>query len=96
VGTRQDALFLKLRALLAPFGITHYYKDKAGVYQRHLPPTQHTVGKLTMQKIEREHLTLRVRLKRLARKLLCFSRSCMMHDLLIELYMNQVEFDCTV
>jgi insertion element IS1 protein InsB len=72
VGTRKDAVFLKLRALLAPFGVTRYYTDKAGVYQRHLPPAQRTVGKLTMQKIERKHLTLRTRLKRLARKTLCF------------------------
>jgi insertion element IS1 protein InsB len=33
VGTRKDAEFLKLRALLAPFGITRYYTDKAGVYR---------------------------------------------------------------
>jgi insertion element IS1 protein InsB len=85
VGTRKDAVFLKLRALLAPFGITRYYTDKAGVYQQHLPPAQHTVGKRTMQTIERKHLTLRTRLKRVARKTLCFSRSCMMHDLLIGL-----------
>jgi insertion element IS1 protein InsB len=96
VGTRKDTEFLKLNALLAPFGITRYYTDKAGVYQRHLPPAQHTVGKLTMQKIERKHLTLRTRLKRLARKTLCFSRSCAMHDLLIGLYMNRVEFGCPV
>jgi insertion element IS1 protein InsB len=64
VGTRKDAVFLKLTALLAPLGITHYYTDKAGVYQRHLPPAQHTVEKLTMQKVERKHLTLRTRLKR--------------------------------
>ena len=92
LGARQDGVFLKLRALLAPFGITRYYTDKAGVYRRHLPPTQHTMGKLTMQKIGRKHLTLRTRLKRLARKTLCFSRSRLMHDLLIGLYMNRVEF----
>ena len=92
VGTRKDAVFLKLKALLAPLGITHYYTDKAGVYQRHLPTAQHTVGKLSMQKIERKHLTLRTRLKRLARTTLCFSRSFLMHDLLIGLYMNRVEF----
>src|SRR4030095_4236098 len=96
VGTRKDAVFLKLKALLAPLGITRYYTDKAGVYQRHLPPEQHRVGKLTMQKIERKHLTLRTRLKRLARKTLCFSRLRIMHDLLIGLYMNRVEFGCTV
>jgi insertion element IS1 protein InsB len=96
VGTRKDAVFLKLKALLAPLDITHYYTDKAGVYQRHLPPAQHTVGKLTMQKIKRKHLTLRTRLKRLVRKTLCFSRSYLMHDLLIGLYMNRVEFGCAV
>jgi len=92
VGSRKAATFLKLRALLMPFDITRYYTDKAGVYRRHLPPAQHTVGKLSMQKIERKHLTLRTRLKRLARKTLCFSRSRVMHDLLIGLYMNRVEF----
>jgi insertion element IS1 protein InsB len=47
-----------------------------------------------MQKIERKHLTLRTRLKRLTRKTLSFSRSCLMHDLTIGLYMNYVEFGC--
>jgi insertion element IS1 protein InsB len=49
-----------------------------------------------MQKIERKYFTLRTRLKRLARKTLCFSRSRVMHDLLIGLHMNRVEFGCTV
>jgi insertion element IS1 protein InsB len=83
---------MNLQALLAPFGITRYCTDRADVYRWHLPPEQHTVGKLTMQKIERKHLTLRMRLKRLARTTLCFSRSRLMHDLLIGLYMNRVEF----
>ena len=58
----------------------------------------------TLEKLERKMtLTLPVntiqsevdtRLKRLARKTLCFSRSCVMHDLLIGLYMNRVEFSC--
>jgi insertion element IS1 protein InsB len=48
-----------------------------------------------MQKIERKHLTLRTRLKRLARKTLCYSRSCDMHDIVIGLYMNYVEFGWT-
>jgi insertion element IS1 protein InsB len=75
VGARKEAEFRKLPALLAPLGIEHYYTDKAKVYQRHLPPAQHTVGKLTMQKIKRKHLTLRTRLKRLARKTLSVARS---------------------
>jgi insertion element IS1 protein InsB len=80
-----------VRALLAPFGMTRYYTDKADVYRRHLPHDQHSIGKLSMQKIERTHLTLPTRLHRLARKTLCFSRLCFIHDLLLGLYMNQVE-----
>lgn len=45
-----------------------------------------------MQKIEYRHLTLRTRLKHLARKALGFPRSRVMHDLLIGLYINRVEF----
>ena len=37
VGPRKDAMFLKLQVLLAPFGITRYYTDKAGVYEGRRP-----------------------------------------------------------
>src|SRR5215813_10903268 len=90
-GTRQAAPCRDLRALLAPCGITQYHTDKVEVYRRHLPLEQPTVGKVAMQKIERQPLTLRTRLKRLARQTLGFSRSCFMHDLVIGLYMNCVE-----
>jgi insertion element IS1 protein InsB len=63
---------------------SHYYTNKAGISQRHVPPEQHTVGKLTLQKIERKHLTVRTRLKRFARSTtLCFSRSDLIHDIVI-------------
>ncbi len=42
MGTRKDTQCLKLRALLAPSGITRYSTDKASVYQRYLPSEQHT------------------------------------------------------
>ena len=64
VGPRKDATFLKLEALLAPFGITRYYTDTAGVKRRPLPPAQHSIGKLLMQQMARKHLTVRTRLKR--------------------------------
>jgi insertion element IS1 protein InsB len=35
-GTREDKTFLKLKELLAPFGITHYYTDGWGAYRRHI------------------------------------------------------------
>jgi IS1 family transposase len=46
-GRRQDAVFLKLKALLEPFGITHYFTDHWGAYTRHLDPEEHTPGKQT-------------------------------------------------
>jgi len=79
-GRRQDEVFLKLKALLEPFGITRYYTDYWGAYTRHLDANEHQPGKRNTQKIERKHLTLRTRIKRLARKTLCFSKSMQMHD----------------
>ena len=91
-GPRKDETFLQLKALLAPFGITHFYTDGWGAYRRHLDPAQHTVGKRHTQKIERKHTTLRARIKRLVRKTICFSRSILMHDLVIGLFINRYEF----
>ena len=35
-GRRQDEVFLKLKALLEPFGIARYYTDSWGAYTRHI------------------------------------------------------------
>jgi insertion element IS1 protein InsB len=48
------------------------------------------------QQIERKHLTLRTRIKRLARKTLCFSKSVFMHDTVIALFVNRYEFGTPV
>ncbi len=72
-GRRKDEVFLKLKELLEPFGIREYYTDGWQAYERHLPPESHEVGKRNTQKIERKHLRLRTRIKRLARKTICFS-----------------------
>jgi insertion element IS1 protein InsB len=95
-GDRKDAVFLKLKDLLAPFGITRFYTDGLGTYKRHLPPEQHVVGKTNTQKIERKHLTLRTRIKRLARKTICFSKLEKMHDIVIGLFINRYEFEVLV
>jgi insertion element IS1 protein InsB len=92
LGTHQDNIFIQLKALLAPFGIRRFYTDGAEVYARHLESTQHTVGKTHTQKIERKHLTLRTRLKRLVRKTICFSKSVRLHDIVIGLFVNRYEF----
>jgi insertion element IS1 protein InsB len=91
-GRRQDEVFLQLKGLLEPFGITQYYTDHWGAYTRHLDPEMHSPGKRNTQKIERKHLTLRTRIKRLTRKTICFSKSVQMHDIVIGLFVNRYAF----
>ena len=92
----KDIAFLKLKALLAPFGITRFYTDGWGAYERPLEPTFHTVGKVNTQTIERKHLTLRTRIKRLTRKTICFSKSTWLHDVVIGLFINRYEFGLSI
>jgi insertion element IS1 protein InsB len=95
-GRRKDAVFLQLKALLEPFGITHYHTDYWGAYTRHLDADEHTPGKRNTQTIERRHLTLRTRIKRLTRKTICFSKSIQMHDIVIGLFVNRYEFGMVI
>jgi insertion element IS1 protein InsB len=91
-GKRADKVCVKLQQRLQPFGLVHFYTDAAGVYGRHLPAAAHSVGKLYTQQLERKHLTLRTRIKRLARRTICFSKSVFMHDTVIGLFVNRYEF----
>jgi insertion element IS1 protein InsB len=88
--------FVKLQALLEPFGITRYYTDSWGAYTRHIEAEQHQPGMRNTQQIERKHLTLRTRIKRLTRKTICFSKSIQMHDIVIGLFVNRYEFGLTL
>jgi insertion element IS1 protein InsB len=95
-GRRQDDVFLKLQQLLEPFGITRYFTDGWGAYERHLAAEQHTIGKAHTQKIESKHINLRTRIKRLVRRTICFSKTEHMHDLVIGLFINRYEFGVSV
>jgi len=91
-GRRKDDVFLKLKELLEPFGITKYYTDGWGAYERHIDVEKHQVGKENTQKIESKHINLRTRIKRLVRRTICFSKTEQMHDLVIGLFVNRYEF----
>lgn len=95
-GARKDEVFLQLKALLEPFGIKRYCTDGWGAYERHLPVELHEVGKRKTQRIERKHLRLRTRIKRLVRKTICFSKTELMHDLVVGLFINCYEFGLTI
>ena len=73
-GRRQDTVFLALKALLEPFGITRYCTDGWGAYERHLDAEEHEVGKANTQKIESKHINMRTRIKRLVRRTTVFPR----------------------
>jgi insertion element IS1 protein InsB len=91
-GRRKYSVFTEFKKLLKPFGIKRYYTDGYACYSTHIAAKQHTVGKENTQRIERKNLTLRTRIKRLARKTICYSKSVTMHDIIIGLVINILEF----
>ncbi|EFZ2118248.1 IS1 family transposase, partial [Shigella flexneri] len=70
-------------ALLTPFCIGMVTSDDWGSYAREVPKEKHLTGKIFTQRIARNNRTLRTRIKRLARKTICFSRSVEIHEKVI-------------
>lgn len=93
-GRRTPATFHRLRAVLAGLGraVTRWFTDAWWAYVDTLPESQHVVGKAALPRLARQHLPLRTRLKRLARKTSCFSKSQFLHDGLIALFIHHFFF----
>lgn len=70
--------------------------DDWGSYAREVPEEKHLTGKIFTQHIERNNLTLRTRIKtrikRLARKTICFSRSIDVHEKVIGSFIEKYMF----
>ena len=95
-GKRKSNVFKKLKALLKPFDITTFYSDDWSAYQRNLAGYDHIISKKNTQRIERKNLTLRTRIKRLCRKTICYSKCEIMHDIVVGLVINILEFGLRV
>lgn len=95
-GRRKAEVLLQLKKLLEPFGISRYYTDGWGAYERHIEAEKHAVGKQHTQRIESKHINLRTRIKRLVRRTICFSKSERMHDIVIGLFINRYEFGVVI
>lgn len=95
-GQRKDKVFRELKKMLEPFGITTFYTDDWGSYERNIKQEKHVVGKRNTQAVERKNLTFRTRIKRLCRKTICFSKSVIMHDIVVGLVINILEFGWTL
>jgi insertion element IS1 protein InsB len=91
-GRRKDAVGLKWPQLLEPLGITNFDTDGGGADERHIEPKKPHVGKENTQHIERKHLNVRTRIKRLMRRTIGFSKTEQMHALVIGLFSHRYEF----
>ena len=91
-GRRQDAVFLQLQALLEPFGITRFYTDGWGAYERHIDPEQHhrRQGKHAENREQTYQSADPDQAARASHHLLFQNDD--MHDLVIGLFINRYEF----
>ncbi len=87
-GTREHKNLDKLLKLLSPFPIGKVYADHNFAYEKRISAQQLVSGKKNTQKIERDHLTLRTRIKRLCRKTICFSKSEEVHKAVVGTFIN--------
>jgi len=74
--------------LLKPFPIGKVFADHNFAYEKRIPSDQLVCGKKNTQKIERDHLTLRTRIKRLCRKTICFSKDKVVHEAVVGTFIN--------
>lgn len=79
-------------ALLTPFKMGMITSDNWGSYASEVPKDNHLTGKIFTQRIKRNNLTLRTRIKRLARKTICFSRSIEIHEKVIDSFIEKYMF----
>lgn len=68
------------------YDIRRYNTDDWQSYSKLLPPSKHRISKKGTQRIERQNLNFRTHIKRLNRRTICFSKSEIMHDAVITLY----------
>ena len=93
-GTHEHKYLDVLMGLLEPFKINIFYTDNHFAYRTRIDDDRLRIGKRNTQKIERNHLTLRTRIKRLARKTICFSKMQDIHEAVIGTFINRYFFDC--
>lgn len=91
-GPRTDETCREPLALLTPFSAGMIATDDWGSYAREVPKDKHLTGKIFTQRIERNTLTLRTRIKRLTRKTICFSRSVELHEKVIGSFIEKYMF----
>lgn len=87
-GTREHKYLDELLSLLHSCQIKRIYTDNNFAYSSRISEDILVIGKKNTQKIERDHLTLRTRIKRLCRKTICFSKKLEIHKAVIGTFIN--------
>ena len=95
LGSREHEILWELLDLLYSLDIEieAVYSDDNYAYHDIIPGNILRTGKKNTQKIERKHLTFRTRMKCLARKTICYSKSLEMHKIKFSLLINHLEFN---
>ena len=95
LGERSHEMLWKLLDYLEEANVEMdvVYSDDNYAYHEIIPRGTLQTGKRNTQKIERKHLTFRTRLKCLARKTICYSKSLEMHKIKFSLLINYLEFN---
>ena len=88
IGERTDRSCRLLLKQLKSCQVLRFCTDEWKSYQKFIPWSQHWVGKQWTQDIERQNLNFRTHLKRLQRRTICFSKSEVMHEAVIKLYID--------
>ena len=91
-GTREHKYLDELTDLLKPFNIKTVFADNNFAYKDKISEKILVTGKKNTQAIERHHLTLRTRIKRLSRKTICFSKNLDIHKSVISFFINHFFF----
>ena len=91
-GTREHKYLDELLELLKPFSIGTVYSDDNYAYHDRISADKLITGKRNTQQIERNHLTLRTRIKRLCRKTICFSKNKDIHKTVVGTFINTFFF----
>jgi IS1 family transposase len=97
IGDRSEKTCNRLwEAIPQTYRVGHCYTDFWSAYQAVIPEEQHSaVGKETGETahIERWNTTLRQRLGRFVRKTLSFSKSLLMHDACLDLFLHRYNLE---
>jgi len=91
-GPRTKQTLEHLLGLLKKFSIGFFTTDNYLMYKELLIKSKHLAGKIFTQRIERNNLTLRTRIKRLARKTICFSKSVEIHEKVIGTFFEKLHY----